>query len=213
MLALGAAMASGPAEMALERSLLPPPPSASPALRGLVDGERFRVTDPGKVSATFWLRARPAAPADSLSETSPVLGERIAIPGIAPAAFVGLASFETAWLDYRSRTVPPGLYTMRYLLQPAIKDHKGVSAFRDFLILTPAGSDGEADLDPHELIRRSAAATRSGHPVVMALFPLPNPGPLPGIFFNSLGQPMVGVRIGSQALGIVLEGHGRLDEI
>jgi len=109
--------------------------------------------------------------------------------------------------------VKAGSYTLRYLAQPAIKDHKGVSEFRDFLILTPAGMDVDVDVDPRELIGRSAAAAGSGHPVVMALFPLSDPGEVPGIFVNSLGQPMVGVRIGSRTMGIVLEGHGRIDEL
>ena len=204
---------AGPANISFEHSANDPPPAASPALRRLVDGERLRVTDPGKLSATFWLRSRLAARGEAPIEGSPVLADRIAIRGISAAAFVGLVSFDVAWFDYRGRTVKAGLYTMRYLVQPAIKDHKGVSAWRDFLVLTPAGMDTEVDVDPRDLIGRSATAASSGHPVVMALFPLPDPADLPGIFVNSLGQPMVGVRIGSQAMGIVFEGHGRIEEL
>jgi len=207
------AVAAGPADISLERSANAPAPAAAPVLRRLVDGEGLRVTDPGKLSATFWLRSHPAPRAEAPPEGSPVLADRIAIRGIPAAAFVGLVSFDVAWFDYRGRTVKPGLYSMRYLLQPAIKDHKGVSAFRDFLILTPAGADVEADVDARDLVGRSAAAAGSGHPVVMALFPLPDPARVPGIFVNALGQPMVGIRIGSQAFGIVLEGHGRIDEL
>ena len=207
------AVVAGPANISLERPANDPPLAASPALRRLVDGERFRVTDPGKLSATFWLRSRLAPRGEAPSEGSPVLAERIAIRGIPAAAFVGLASFDGAWLDYRGRIVKAGLYTMRYLVQPAIKDHKGVSAWRDFLILTPAAIDTEVDVDPRDLIARSATAAGSGHPFVMALFPLPDPADLPGIFVNSLGQPMVGARVGSHAMGIVLDGHGRIDEL
>jgi hypothetical protein len=212
MLFVARAIAAGAAEISLERSPAPPPSAASPVLRRLVDGQCLRVTDPGKLSATFWLRSRLAQRGEAPSKGSPVLAEGIAIRGIPAAAFVGLASFDVAWFDYRGRIVKAGLYTMRYLVQPATKDHKGVSALRDFLILTPAGADIEADVDPRDLIGRSAAAAGSGHPVVMALFPLPDPATVPAIFVNALGQPMAGVRIGSNGLGIVLEGHGRIDE-
>ena len=145
-------------------------------------------------------------------DSSPVLGERIALPGIPPAAFVGFVSFDRPWRDYRDRLVPAGLYTARYLVQPAIKEHKGTSTFRDFLILTPASIDVAANVSPRDLIGRSAAATGSEHPLVMAVFPLPDGAHPPRILVNPLEQPMLGVRLGSLAFGIVFEGHGRTEE-
>jgi len=212
-LVLGAAsaLAAGPPGIVLQRISAPPPAAAAPELRHLVAGEALRVAGPGRISATFWLRARipemKAAP-----DSSPVLGERIALPGIPPAAFVGFVSFDRPWRDYRDRLVPAGVYTARYLVQPAIKEHKGASAFRDFLILTPASIDVAADTSPRELIGRSAAATGSEHPLVMAVFPLPDGAHPPRILVNPLEQPMLGVRLGSLAFGIVFEGHGRTEE-
>jgi hypothetical protein len=212
LLGAASALASGRHDVVLDRSAVPLPRNAPAALRPLVQRESLRVAAPERISATFWLRTS-LPERKTAAESSPVLGERIAIPGILPATFVGFVSFDRPWRDYRDRVVPLGLYTARYLLQPAIKEHKGVSEYRDFLILTPANADTAIDVEPRELIGRSAAGSGSGHPFVIALFPLPDPGEAPRILVNPLGQPMLGVRLGPHAFAIVLEGHGRIEEI
>ncbi len=187
-----------------------PPPQLAPAIARLLDAEAVEVTAGPGTLATFWLRrelptAKPDAP-----ERSPVLEDRIAVKGIVAGTLVGVAALDEPWRDYRNRAVVPGLYTLRYLLQPAIKDHRGVSRYRDFLVLTPAALDREDDLDPRSVITASAAASGRGHPVVMAVFPAA-PGPL-RIVENELRQRMLAVRTGDVTMGLVLESHGSIED-
>ena len=54
--------------------------------------------------------------------------------------------------EIRGKVVAPGVYTLRYGLQPQNGDHLGISTFREFLLISPAASTR---------IRRSLASTAS----------------------------------------------------
>src|SRR5437764_5148636 len=60
-------------------------------------------------------------------------------------ALVGAVKIDKDFRDIRGRVIKPGTYTLRYGIQPANGDHLGVSPFRDFLLLSPAGADTDAD--------------------------------------------------------------------
>jgi hypothetical protein len=205
-----AAVESGASGFATERRP-GPPEAASEAIRVQVAAEGLRVAGPG-VQATFWFRTSPL-PADPAGhEDSALRADRSRWSRVAPGALVGVALFGEPWLDYRDRRIEPGWYTMRYLLQPSMKEHRGTTMYRDFLVLTPIDRDREPIVDPADLVRASAAAASAGHPLVMALFPVTAEGSLPAIAVNGLGQPMLGVRVGSETAGIVLAGHGRISD-
>jgi hypothetical protein len=46
--------------------------------------------------------------------------------------------------DIRGLPMKPGVYVLRYALQPQDGDHMGVSPHREFLLVTPAGEDQSA---------------------------------------------------------------------
>ena len=43
--------------------------------------------------------------------------------------------------EIRGKVVAPGVYTLRYGLQPQNGDHLGISTFREFLVVSPAAVD------------------------------------------------------------------------
>ena len=162
------------------------------------------------VAATFWFRTSPLPSDPAGHGDSALRAEGSRWSRFAPGSLVGVVHFTQAWRDYRDRALPPGWYTLRYLLQPLMKEHRGTTMYRDFLILTPIELDRGAAVDPADLVRKSAAAAVTGHPPVMALFPVAEAGSSPAITINGLGQPMLAVRVGSEMAGIVLAGHGRI---
>ena len=83
--------------------------------------------------------------------------------GIAPLQFI------------RGRRVKqPGVYVLRYAVQPTTADHLGVSPFKDFLLLMPAILDKSADVLSHEkLVELSprAISISEAHPAALSLDP------------------------------------------
>jgi hypothetical protein len=85
---------------------------------------------------------------------------------------VGAVRVGADFRDIRGRVIKPGVYTLRYGLQPANGDHLGVSPFRDFLLLSPAAIDKEPAARGHEgTIELSKQAIGGSHPGVWSLDP------------------------------------------
>src|SRR5688572_16022710 len=115
--------------------------------------------------ATVW--ARTSSPARTSELT-----ERAVYSSISTGEILGRIRFHDAWRDYRGQEVPAGIYTLRYAVQPLLKDHAGTSRWRDFAIV------GERD----------------GHPWVMALVP-----PDEAYFMMKLGDLRIGISIDASA--------------
>jgi hypothetical protein len=92
---------------------------------------------------TVW--ARTSAPVQRGERT-----ERAFFSSISRGEILARIRFHVAWRDARGQEVPPGTYTLRYAVQPVLKDHAGTSRWRDFAII---------------------GDRRDGHPWVMALAP------------------------------------------
>jgi hypothetical protein len=179
-------------------------PETLGAARAVLPAEGVRVSGVAGGPIDLWLRHElPAAKGEAGA-----LGVRF---GTLPkGALVGAVRFAADWIDYKGERVASGVYTLRYAVEPADGNHMGVSTYRDFLLLVPAGDDPgpEATLDLDRLIALSRKATGSSHPAVLALFPPPSDAGPPALLRNDLDQPMVAVSIGGVAAGLVLEGQG-----
>lgn len=77
--------------------------------------------------------------------------------------------------DFRGQSIKPGLYTLRYGLQPDDGNHLGTSEIRDFLCACPA----DADKDPKriekikDVFKLSAKAAGTTHPTIFLLLAPP----------------------------------------
>lgn len=92
-------------------------------------------------------------------------------PELTDGELIGVASLPKGMTDFRGQTIPAGTYTLRYQLLPQDGNHMGASAYPDFLLAIPAGSD--PDPDQHYLYKKlvalSARSTGTNHPAVIAL--------------------------------------------
>ena len=87
-------------------------------------------------------------------------------------ALVGVVSISAAFRDIRGKILKPGLYTLRYGLQPDNGDHLGVSPFRTFLLLSPAAADKDAAATGHDgTIELSKTSIGGSHPGVWSVDP------------------------------------------
>jgi hypothetical protein len=77
--------------------------------------------------------------------------------------------------DFRGQSIKPGLYTLRYGLQPDDGNHLGTSEIRDFLCACPP----DADKDPKriekikDVFKLSAKAAGTTHPTIFLLLAPP----------------------------------------
>jgi hypothetical protein len=146
-------------------------PHASPPPTGLAapiaaklskSGVRVSVAK-GPVTLDFWwveslpLKSGSAAPSwDDVEE----------------GTVVGAVSLSGDFRDIRGKILKPGIYTLRYGLQPDNGDHLGVSPFRNFLLLSPAAGDSNPAPAGHDgAIDLSKASIGGSHPGVWSIDP------------------------------------------
>ena len=184
VLALAALIARGASGQEYEVEVLrePPPPSLAGKVLETLDQNGFRVIDgAGKPFAEIWFRKSiPATPAPR------EIKGRVQFAFLAEGEFLGVLKFRADGHDFRDQLIPRGVYTIRYAVQPATGEHKGVSAYRDFALLIPAAND--TDLSPlpkKALHEKSAESAGASHPAcLMLLVPAEPPPPPPSMVHN-----------------------------
>lgn len=121
---------------------------------------------------------------------------------------IGAVKFDAATPDIRGHVIKPGVYTLRYGIQPATADHFGVSPFRDFLLVSPATVDGDPAAVTHDGVIALSKQTLGGsHPAVLSIDPpsAAKPAPL-DVYTTQLGHKSLIVQVGQLKFGIVLIG-------
>ena len=169
-LALAATSAFAQESYKVDVSKTAPPDALAPAVRDELQSQSYRFVDgQGNVSAEVWLRkvipasGKPAGPKGTIQ-----------FPSLAEGELLGALRFPGEGHDYRDQSIPKGVYTLRYGLQPVNGDHLGVSPYRDYALLLPAGKDKELKSLPQKpLHERSAEAAGTAHPAVLMLLAAP----------------------------------------
>lgn len=155
----------------LEKAAAPPDELAT-AIRETLAAEGWRVVGPDGPLCEMWIRK--AVPAKSGAGQE--LG--IAFSELTEGTLVGAVRFLHETSDYRRVKVKPGVYTLRYMLNPSDGNHLGVAPQRDFLMLVQAASDtSPAGIAPNDLLALSRKAVGTGHPSVWSLEPGENAEP------------------------------------
>lgn len=153
-------------------------PGELPApIQAAISSTAIQVTGPSGPYCEIWLaKSIPAAPTPNTS-----LG--VTFGQIPEGALVGVVKFDAQGADYRNQPIKPGVYTLRFGLQPVNGDHQGVSPYRDFLLAVPASLDtSTAAIPPKTLYELSKKASGTGHPSVWSLVPADTaPATLPAI--------------------------------
>jgi hypothetical protein len=165
-IALGVPASAGQDAAALTASTHqsgPPSTLAKPVAEALApQGVRVLVSK-GPVALDFWwvaalpLKAGTAAPSWS---------------DVEEGSLVGAVSIPSDFRDIRGRVIKAGVYTLRYGIQPANGDHLGVSPYREFLLLSPASVDTDAQPRGHDgTVDVSKLSVGGSHPGVWSLDP------------------------------------------
>lgn len=157
------------ADLTLKVAEMDPPEELGESIRAALQHEAIRLLDGEKAVFEFWFRkdlplqSKPSSPSaglDSLKETT----------------LVGAARISRKERDYQDGEILPGVYTMRFALQPQNGNHLGTSDYPYFLALVPAKLDPAIDSisDFDTLVKASAKQTAEGHPMVLSLRPVSN---------------------------------------
>jgi hypothetical protein len=170
VLALGMASTAVAQEYKLETLDEAPPADLAPAVKATLEAAGRRVLDAeGKPLVDIWLRKGAPASGKPAGPKGAIL-----YPVLAEGELIGAARYAVEGGDYRDQAVAPGVYTLRYGLQPVNGDHLGVSVNRDYALLLPAAKDADpADLPGKKLTEESAEAVGSTHPGILLLLAPP----------------------------------------
>jgi hypothetical protein len=142
------------------------PPSELPAAISATlqkDGSKI-VAGNGSPFCEVWFRT--AAPVGPKSTE-----DGVSVPTIPQGALMGVLRFPARGADRRGQTIKPGVYTLRYALQPVNGDHQGVAPQRDFLLMIPVADDPGPTATPgfDDLIKLSTKASGTPHPAVLSM--------------------------------------------
>jgi hypothetical protein len=148
-----------------------PPVALATSVRRALDPHVVTVSS-GSGELRFWFR-RDSPPRRPGATPRTALELQRSDYAITPGSFVGAMEVRTPWTDARGQPIPPGVYTLRYALQPLTKDHLGLSPRRDFLLLAPAARDRDPAIerDVEKLWAAGREASGTGHPAVLGLGP------------------------------------------
>ncbi len=140
------------------------PTELAPAVRETLGNTALRVTGPEGPLCEIWLRT--AVPARATPEQK--LG--IAYGQFEEGTLFGAVRFLRESRDFRKQLVKPGVFTLRYALNPVNGDHMGVSPIRDFLLLLPAAEDASpATITRDDTIKLSKKSIGLNHPSVWSI--------------------------------------------
>jgi hypothetical protein len=201
-----AALALYAEDFTVEKTDSSPPEEVSQAIRDAMGSGGIQITAGDKLLGEFWFREEIPMKDSPSGELGVNFGN------LEQGVLMGVVKLAEEWRDYKNLAVAPGVYTLRYGLQPQDGNHMGVAIYRDFMLLVPAAQDQAVDVawSADELYLQSYGATGQPHPGVLALFPVYDEITEPKIIMNDMDQPTLAVKLGSLTLGLVLQGHGQL---
>lgn len=194
-LAQALAIASAPA---------PPPDALAAPVRAALLPSAVTIKN-GDTTLEVWLASGVAVSAEG--------------PGwdaVESGTLVGALRVTGAFKEIRGKVVKPGVYTLRFGLQPQNGDHLGISANRQFLLVSPAA----VDTDPKGLGYDGAVAlakqtTGTSHPSSLSLDPPDDAGTPLAAVTNDLGhqgvamevkQSLNGTPVGTIRFGLIVVG-------
>ena len=142
-----------------------PPAELAPAISQALEQQGTKIVGSNGAFCEVWFRTSLPSGAKSSEES-------VTLPTIPHGTLLGAIRFPTQGADRRGQPIKPGVYTLRYSLQPLNGDHLGVSPQRDFLVMVPAGDDKDLNAAPNfdALMAMSRKASGTPHPAVLSMW-------------------------------------------
>ena len=132
--------------------------------------------------------------------------------GVPDGSLVGALRLGANWTDIRGYTVRPGVYTLRFALQPQNGDHLGISPNREFLLPAPAADDVTVDPVGYDgAVALAKKSSRRAHPASISIDPPGSAAKPLSAATNDLGHQAVVVSVATSAgtpltFGVVVQG-------
>jgi hypothetical protein len=201
-LMLGGALLASAMVLAQDYKLAPiatAAPGLPAAYAALIETAGYRIAGPSGPWCEIWLRKSiptGAKPADNA----------IVFP-IAQGTLIGILRFPATGADRRGQTIKPGVYTLRYGIQPVDGAHVGVAPQRDFALLTPIADDADPNALPgfDALVQMSRKASGTPHPAVLSIEP-PTGSTFPEVTKEGDHDWVLNVKIGNLQIAIIVAG-------
>ncbi|WP_169974312.1 hypothetical protein [Tautonia rosea] len=145
-----------------------PPEDLAAPLRETLAEEGIRVLDAkGEPYLDLWLRKSLPTQGEITGPTGSVI-----FPYLQVGELIGAVRFAEDTGDYKDQIILPGVYTMRYGMQPVDGNHLGVSKFRDYVLLSLPDEDIELEPIPQDDLNAvSTGPSATNHPSVFLLLP------------------------------------------
>lgn len=190
----------------------PTPKELSESIRAVLEPKAIQLVQGEKPLLEIWFRREV-----------PLKGTAAKLDSLAEATLVGAVAVRGGGLkDYKGNDVPEGIFTARYLLQPADGDHLGTAEFNYFVALVGADTDKELNgLDKFKPVTKaSGKLTPSGHPLIISLRPVSgDAGKTPTLTEPAAEHKAVRLSLSGKGPGgekvelpfdLVYEGHGHI---
>lgn len=128
--------------------------------------------------------------------------------GVENGTLAGALRVTGEFKEIRGKAVKPGVYTLRFGLQPQNGDHLGISTFREFLLLSPAAIDTDPKvLGFDSVVALSKEVIGTAHPASLSLDPPADaPGAVLSTYQNEHGHDGVVLQIGTLKFGLIVSG-------
>jgi hypothetical protein len=128
--------------------------------------------------------------------------------GVDSGTLVGAVRVSGEYKEIRGKVVKPGVYTLRFGLQPQNGDHLGISTYRDYLLLSPAALDRDPKVLGFDgVVAISKEVIGTAHPASLSLDPPEDaPGAVLSVYKNELGHDGVVLQIGVLKFGLIVSG-------
>src|SRR5262249_7526034 len=127
-----------------------PPDEVAEPIRAALDGKVLRIATDDKPFFEFWLRK-------DLPLAQKPEGGQLDIGTIPEGTILGVLKVNEPRRDFRNEEIPPGVYTLRFGVQPEDGNHLGVAPTRTFALLIPAKSDPKLEPIEHKDLMKAAA--------------------------------------------------------
>lgn len=176
--------------LASESLTAAPPNELNAAIKGVLGKGGAKVTS-GATTLEFWWTPLTADSWESVEE----------------GTIVGVLRVAGSFKEIRGKTVAPGVYTLRYGLQPQNGDHLGVSENREFLVVSPAASDASAGpLSFDDMVAIAKQTTGTSHPASLSINPAVATEPALSSYAVDPGLKGVVFEAGKLRFGLILLG-------
>lgn len=168
--ALAGASALPAADFAVRVIDKAPPAALGEGIRQLLASKAVQISEDGQAVYELWfcrtipIQSKPASAAEALKT-------------LRETTLLGAAVASGHNRDYKDNEVAPGVYTMRFGLQPQDGDHLGTADYPYFAILIPAKYDEKPDTFTtyRPMVKASGRDVPTGHPNVLSLRPVSSP--------------------------------------